>query len=319
MPTLTIIAGPARGKRFNLTPGRKFSMGRDPLSVFPLTDNEASRHHAEIFERDNIFYIKDFKSTNGTYLNGVRITEQSLNDQDQIRIGSNVLIFVVQKTPLTEKKTSTKSSDEVEATKIIEEDFLAHTMEIKLDHEQTSTEKVSVAPVDKEATSPKLSAIYKISKVISSEKSAAVLLEKILKLLVEYTKADEGYILFWDKRSERITAPMVYPPEKKQLKMSRTIVKRVIESGRPLLTSDAMVDPKLRASDSALMLDIKSVICVPMTPIEHGQVVLYLESNKLGWSFAKSDLELAAALALQSGMMLITQEGAVMDLFLEPR
>jgi len=54
--------------------------GRDAASV--------SQHHLEIFQTDNGFRIRDLGSTNGTYLNGERISEAELSPPATIRLGA---------------------------------------------------------------------------------------------------------------------------------------------------------------------------------------------------------------------------------------
>jgi DNA-binding SARP family transcriptional activator len=79
----------------HLTIGRQ--AGND---IVLLADMRASRHHAEIQERDGEWIIRDLRSRNGTILNGQRITESILRAGDEIRIGSSVFRFVVDHDPM---------------------------------------------------------------------------------------------------------------------------------------------------------------------------------------------------------------------------
>lgn len=74
----------------------KFVLGRGPEANLSLDDEQVSRKHAviEIFGKDNI-YLSDLASANGTFLNGVRIRTVRLRHNDIIRIGKEVLKFVV--------------------------------------------------------------------------------------------------------------------------------------------------------------------------------------------------------------------------------
>lgn len=58
-----------------------------------LDDPDVSRQHAVIERYDEKFLLKDLESTNGTYLNGQRITIDFLKDGDVIRMGKTVLRF----------------------------------------------------------------------------------------------------------------------------------------------------------------------------------------------------------------------------------
>jgi len=65
------------------------TIGRDPGNNIPLSHETVSSRHAHIRydnEKDE-FTLADFDSTNGTFVNGVKITKQVLEDGDEIRFG----------------------------------------------------------------------------------------------------------------------------------------------------------------------------------------------------------------------------------------
>lgn len=72
---------------------RPITLGRSPDADIVILDEKASRLHCGIRLWDGDFYIKDLKSKNGTYVNGVRIEMTKLNPGDQIRIGSSLITF----------------------------------------------------------------------------------------------------------------------------------------------------------------------------------------------------------------------------------
>lgn len=63
-----------------------FVFGRNRDSNQRLLHAMASRHHAQLTEKDGVVVIEDLDSTNGTYVNGQRVKEKELNDGDQIRL-----------------------------------------------------------------------------------------------------------------------------------------------------------------------------------------------------------------------------------------
>ena len=76
------------------------SVGRSAESTVPLNDTNVSRRHAEIRSRgegaDVTWFVVDLGSTNGTMLNGVKITaEQKLKNGDALMFGSTPARFEV--------------------------------------------------------------------------------------------------------------------------------------------------------------------------------------------------------------------------------
>jgi hypothetical protein len=72
---------------------RTISVGRMPESNIVLADPNVSRNHAEIRPQGNTFLVVDLGSTNGTRVNGVRITEQELTDGDELTFGNTRMRF----------------------------------------------------------------------------------------------------------------------------------------------------------------------------------------------------------------------------------
>jgi len=64
-------------------------IGRAPDCDLILDRSEVSRHHAELLRIDEVSYeLRDLGSTNGTSVNGVRVSSQLVGDGDEIRLGS---------------------------------------------------------------------------------------------------------------------------------------------------------------------------------------------------------------------------------------
>jgi pSer/pThr/pTyr-binding forkhead associated (FHA) protein len=83
----------ATGNSYKLK-DNQLTFGRNMTSDVILdTDRFTSREHAKIVKENNEYTLIDLGSTNGTYLNGQKISEpMKLNRGDIIRIGSNEFI-----------------------------------------------------------------------------------------------------------------------------------------------------------------------------------------------------------------------------------
>ena len=80
--------GPAR--RLPVT-GASMRIGRAPECELVLRDSRVSRRHARLTARDGVLVLTDLGSTNGTRVNGHRVSEVVLGAGDRITIGETVL------------------------------------------------------------------------------------------------------------------------------------------------------------------------------------------------------------------------------------
>lgn len=90
---LRVVSGGEAGKVWKL-PTADSKIGRDPANLVAIDDAKASREHARLRFADGVYSITDLGSSNGTYINEVRLEGQTpLTDGDLVRIGGLVLQF----------------------------------------------------------------------------------------------------------------------------------------------------------------------------------------------------------------------------------
>ena len=96
--------------------GDKLSLGRGEKCKLVLDDDQISRLHATITHRNGRFELKDVGSANGTYLNGARVIEAELSDENTIEVGRLVISARIIKGAL--HLTINKNSDRVAPTPV---------------------------------------------------------------------------------------------------------------------------------------------------------------------------------------------------------
>jgi hypothetical protein len=89
---LRVIKGPAKNRIIYLAEPAAL-IGRDPDCEIQLLDHTVSRRHARVVFQNEEFILEDLDSTNGTYVNGIRIVRCILRQNDAIHIGNVKMIF----------------------------------------------------------------------------------------------------------------------------------------------------------------------------------------------------------------------------------
>jgi hypothetical protein len=88
VPRLVGARGAYGGHIFEIS-GAEATIGREVGNTIHLgTDNTVSRRHARILRQGDGWVIRDEGSSNGTWVNGVRVTEQPLRPGDEIQVGA---------------------------------------------------------------------------------------------------------------------------------------------------------------------------------------------------------------------------------------
>lgn len=91
---LTVERGPQAGLTYVLGEGETLAGRSDDVDIF-LGDVTVSRHHVRFTVDDNGLRVADVGSTNGTYVNLVRVDDTPLKPGDEVIVGKFHLIVVV--------------------------------------------------------------------------------------------------------------------------------------------------------------------------------------------------------------------------------
>ncbi|MCA9671333.1 MAG: protein phosphatase 2C domain-containing protein [Myxococcales bacterium] len=90
---LAFVDGPKRGDVVPIE--ATLVIGAEPTCRICIDDGYVSRRHTEVFRTEHGHVLRDLGSTNGTFINNIRVTstESALVDGDVIRIGKTEMVF----------------------------------------------------------------------------------------------------------------------------------------------------------------------------------------------------------------------------------
>lgn len=100
MPRLVVLSEGLKGTSYDLKADRT-TVGRVEDNTFQVSDASVSSHHCEVLLRGTDVVVKDLDSTNGTYIDGEKITEANLKPGQMLRLGQVELQLVEGEGPPT--------------------------------------------------------------------------------------------------------------------------------------------------------------------------------------------------------------------------
>lgn len=276
-------------------------IGRHPECTVQIQSNMVSRKHARVLKRDNEFLVEDMGSGNGTFVNGKKIDGITvLNHDDRIKLGPILLRFE------GDGGSVNRSGSKPKPVKL-EPQTAFH---LELDDEDKSSTMTSKAvgfgqlDVQPEA---KLKGVLEISRALAGTTDLDTILPKILDTLFKiFPHADRGCVLLNDESTGKmIPRAMKHrrASDDDTVKLSRTILKTVLEQKTGILSFDASNDSRFTASESIANLTIRSMMCVPMLNVAGEPMgVINVDTQNAFNQFKPDDLDLLMAVAGQAAM-----------------
>ncbi len=259
-----------------------------------------SRFHAQLVEADGKIMLEDLASGNGSSVNGKALEKHQphpLHHNDRIKLGPIKFRF--------EDEDEDSSSGGMIAGVDLSDGATSTIMG------SASARGFGVFEVRPE---DKLRGILKINQSLAGLIEIGGIAIKILDTLFEiFPQADRGTILMKEERGAR--APQNTPQRRfipaaqkrrqegddESVRLSRTILDRVLNDKAGILSADAANDSRFSASESISSLTIHSMMCVPLLNIEGEPFgIINLDTQNPMKRFTDEDLELLLAVANQA-------------------
>lgn len=302
---LSVIQGPDKGRTYELTSGLPQLIGRSSEAL-PISDTTVSRRHAELTPDDGKWWIRDLNSQNGTWVNGVRISERTLlKPGDQVRTGATLFVF-----------GSREDREEIDLIRIMRPDQIDSSIERTLASNDDSV--VLAEPEPKAAATHHLQVIYRLTALTTTQTNKEDLLRAVMELVFNEFKPERGFIVLSDPLADQglpawhtaVVKHRTPPADKKdaRIHVSRTILSHVLKHGEGVLSSNAMIDPRFAKGDSVQQFAIRSAVC---SPIEFGDRrfgAIYVDSSIANYTFTPEQLALLNAIGRHTGLAMANAE-----------
>src|SRR3990172_3426967 len=304
---------------FRLVDGESVTVGRAPTNAIVVKDERCSRNHAEVFQSQGQWTLRDLDSRNGTLVDGKRLqADYLLQAGDVVRIGNSQLPFVhdlSQAFPDSHTLLRTAqavdsvdaghgTTDDIDTESVLEAyepTTITHRRGQSRFLEPPEEEDVDVSiPKVGRAAANLCRLAFELAKATDVVSLAHVALDG----LFEGTQVDAGAVLMRSRApankqaadglegvSSRSDSPHRYH------RVSQFLASTVMRDGQAVLARNVMDDSQLGSRDSKGDILATSVICAPIR--SEGKVlgVIHLYSTDAGRPTDPDDLEFTLAVA----------------------
>jgi transcriptional regulator with GAF, ATPase, and Fis domain len=226
--------------------GAGISIGRKSVNDVVLDDLSISKQHAVITREGQTWYIRDLESTNGVMLSGVKVKSAPLTRDKEFKLGNFTVKFEVTDDEAGPASTPKGIPDEAYQD---------------------------------------LQALFRLNGRFASVINTEELLHTMMDKLLEIFRADRGFVLLGTDADEGLETAVRRGIEAagEDVATSRTIIRRALESGEPIVTTDQEAFPE------TVEKSIRSILCAPLMEGEEPMGVVYLDSRIISRVFTDQD------------------------------
>jgi signal transduction histidine kinase len=282
LAVLEVVRGNLPEKIHFLRP-RDYTIGRARHNDLSLTEGSISKVHAKLSWEDGTFFIEDQGSLHGVYVNATKVQRAELVAGTQVQLGNVTLRFA----PLGADGTT---------------DQMAQFPWVE--HQQL---------------------LLSLVQTLNSTLVLNQVLEQVLDAVMKITRAERGFLLLADASDDaglyQLVAGLRLRTSRRRngagplgevQGISTSVVRKAIESGETVATGNAVADPSLGMAQSVILMDLRTIVCIPLrspraeTQPDKGYSralgAIYVDNQETSAPFSPESLRAAEALARHAAL-----------------
>jgi signal transduction histidine kinase len=296
---LKLLRGGLTEKIHFLAP-RSYTLGRAPQNDIALAEPSISKTHARILREGNTFVIEDLGSLHGVYVNTTKVSKAALTPGADVQLGDLSFRFSA------------------------------------LDGENTTDRMAKLPWVEHQELLLSLVQTLNSTLVLSS------VLEQVLASVMRITRAERGFLLLAESPGNADRYPSVAGLHLRVGRkrdggaitdttgVSSSVVRKAIAEGQTVATGNAVADPALGHAASVILMDLRTIVCLPLLsprslPEKSGAPpkalgALYVDNPDTSAPFPPDSLRAAealvhhAALAIENALLFEREQRTIEEL-----
>lgn len=251
-----------------LQPDQRLRIGRDPGCDLVIEHPSVSRQHAELYHRDNRWWLRDLDSKNGSFIDGIAVTNHPLPDACWLRLGDSYCDFG----EFDDRQAQALRSRQADRR------ALSQAMALRVSQQPDSDslpEHVLRGVIE-------LAGCSRGFMLVADPRAGDFIVRASLQL-------DPG-ALHQGTFSGSVSA-----------------VQRVIASGKPLVVNDIVNESWLASRASVVSSGLTTLVCLPLFDGRRVFGAVYADRRGLGEPITDFDLELLGAFAESATLYLLAR------------
>ena len=246
-------------------------VGRDINVAARIPNINVSRQHARFTFIGDSLYLEDLGSRNGTFVNDSRLSPRKpkqVLEEDTIRFGD------------IQANVQFDDPDTVSRQQFLDTITLSHGN-----------------------VEDRLSLLLGIVEIIGTQLDIDLLVEKVMDTVGKAIDFDHALLSIdrADISGRKIQVARHKKGIEDNMIVSRTVLNEVHKTAQALLVSDALDDERFSSAQSAVISNLRSILCVPILSGKNLIGTLYIESRSTVAAFSTEDLKFISALGLLFG------------------
>jgi adenylate cyclase len=299
MPPLRLVST-AGDQTFELPEGRTLVVGRGLASDIAIYDPTISRRHAELTVAGDGVEVKDAGSSNGTCINGTRITDGHLGLEDTITFGKVTFRLTVRGSPAGAIQRPAIAADAAAAGgKIVRQLVVSGGGPPGItSREAPPPGQLKVDAASAEARQAlKLQMLLEVSQKLSAELDLDRLLRMVVDTTFEIMSVDRVTIVLRSEETGELvpTISRSRIGEAQAVQLPRSIAEKVMQERVAVVSQNAPEDSRFRGQ-SIVLQSVRSAMCSPlMASGDEVLGLLYVDNLTATNTFTDEDLQFLVA------------------------
>jgi len=160
----------------------------------------------------------------------------------------------------------------------------------------------------KEREHAQLRALQEVGAVVNSSLELNEVLQVVMDAIIGLTKAERAILLLIDEESRQPEVQLARNMDRETIErsesfeISRTIVRKVAETGEAVVTMNAQADPRFATQESIISYNLRSILCVPLKTKDTLTGVIYVDNRVVSGIFSEADRDLLATFGNQAAV-----------------